>query len=65
VNRVNGSVDLKASFVLRLTRRTYLGTTLGAAYLPVYQRFLVEGRPVFSPPPLTLTWAGQLGVDLF
>jgi hypothetical protein len=65
VNRLNGSLDLQASVRLRVTPGTYLGASVGADYLLVHQRYLVEGRPIFSPWPLSASSAGYYGVELF
>lgn len=64
-NRLNGSVDIQTLLTLHVTQGVYLGASLGAAYLPAYQRYLVDGRPVFSPWPLTASLAGYCGVELF
>jgi hypothetical protein len=65
VKRLNASIDLQTSLNLRLTKSTYLGASLAASYLPAYQRYLVEGRPIFSPWPVTASLTGYCGVDLF
>lgn len=65
VSRLNASLDLQTSLSLRVTRGAYLGASLGAAYVPAYQRYLVEGRPIFSPWPLTANFSAYFGVELF
>jgi hypothetical protein len=64
VNRVNGSVDLEANVDVH-SGVFYLGALLGVAYSPAYQRYLVEGEPVFSPWPFVVGLGGYLGVELF
>jgi hypothetical protein len=65
VNRFNGSVDAQTLLSLHVARTLYLGASLGAAYQPRYQRYLVQEKPIFSPWPLTATLAGYCGVELF
>lgn len=65
VTRLTGSLDVETSVNIDVGSGTYVGASLGAAYFPTYQRYLVEGRPVFSPWPLTTTLAGYWGVELF
>ncbi len=65
VSRLNGSLDLRTSLAVRITRAMYLGTSLEASYQLAHQRYLVAGRPVFSPWPVTATLAGYWGVGLF
>jgi hypothetical protein len=64
VNRVNGSVDVEANVDVHFGR-FYLGALLGGAYSPTYQRYLVEGEPVFSPWPFVVGLGGYGGVELF
>lgn len=64
VNRVKGSVDADASIDVHFGR-FYLGALLGVAYSPTYQRYLVEGEPVFSPWPFVVGLGGYGGVELF
>ena len=64
VNRVNGSIDADASVDVHFGR-LYLGALLSAAYSPTYQRYLVEGVPVFSPWPFVVGLGGYGGVELF
>jgi hypothetical protein len=64
-SRVNPSLDAGTSLNLYVSRETYLGASLGIAYLPAYQRYLVEGRPIFSSSPLALGLGGHFGVEIF
>ena len=64
VNRVNASLDIEANADIHFGR-LYLGALLGAAYLPTYRRYLVEGEPVFSPWPVVVVLGGYGGVELF
>lgn len=63
--RVNASIDAEALVNFHLTSRLYLGIGLGAAYFPTYQRYLVRGKPVLSPWPLSPSLTGYCGVELF
>ncbi len=64
VNRVNASLDVEANVDVHFGR-FYVGALLGAAYTPTYQRYLVEGAPVFSPWPVVVSLGGYGGVELF
>jgi hypothetical protein len=65
VERVNASIHLLTKLDVSLSRSTYVGASLGAAYSPTYQRYLVAGRPVFSPSAVTASVATHVGVELF
>lgn len=64
-HRVSASVDVEASVATRVAGPFYLGATLGGSYSPVYSRYLVAGRPIFSPAQLTASFAAFTGVALF
>ena len=64
VSRVNASLDLEATVDVQFGR-WYLGARRGAAYTPTYQRYLVEGAPVFLPWPVVVSLGGYGGVELF
>jgi hypothetical protein len=65
VKRYNLSVDGGAQLDFRLGAGFYVGLAAQAAYLPAYQRYLVDGAPVFSPWRLTASAGGHCGVELF
>jgi hypothetical protein len=65
VQRVNGSVGFDTSVNFHVTSSLYLGASLGAAYAPTYRRYLVGGKPIFAPWPLTTNLTGYCGVELF
>jgi hypothetical protein len=65
VERVNASIDLLTSIDVNLSGAIYVGASLGGAYSPAYRRYLVGGRPIFSPWPVTATLATHVGVELF
>jgi hypothetical protein len=65
VKRYNLSVDAGGQLDFRLGAGVYVGASAQAAYLPAYQRYLVEGTPVFSPWRLTASAGGHCGVELF
>lgn len=65
VKRVNASIDAEARVNFHVSNRVYFGIGLGAAYFPSYRRYLVRGRPVLSPWPLTPSLTGYCGVELF
>jgi hypothetical protein len=64
VHRVNASIDADANIDVHFDR-FYLGALLGVACSPGYQRYLVEGEPVFSPWPFVVGLGGYGGVELF
>ncbi len=64
VSRVKGSLDAEANFSVHFGR-FYLGALLGVAYSPTYQRYFVEGEPVFSPWPFVVGLGGYGGAELF
>jgi hypothetical protein len=65
VRRLNASLDAEACASFSVGGGLYLGAALGAAYFPRYRRYLVEGRPVFSPWPVASNLKGYVGVELF
>ncbi|HEX6764759.1 MAG TPA: hypothetical protein VF103_04760, partial [Polyangiaceae bacterium] len=65
VSRLNGSLDFETSINARLGSGIYLGASLGVSYFPTYQRYLVEGVPVFSPWPVVPSLRVHLGVEPF
>jgi hypothetical protein len=65
VSRLNASLDLETSLSLRISRATYLGASVGAAYSPTYRRYFVEGEAVFSPWPVAVGLGGHCGVEFF
>jgi hypothetical protein len=65
VHRVLASVDVQASVAANVTGPIYLGAWLGAAYWPAHLRYLVAGRPVFTPAQLPASLGIFCGVALF
>jgi hypothetical protein len=65
VRRMNPSLDAGTSLNLYVSSATYLGASLGVGYVPAQQRYLVEGRPIFTSSPLSLGLGGHFGVELF
>ena len=65
VKRVNASVDAEALVNFHVSQRLYLGVGIGAAYFATYRRYLVRGKPVLAPWPLSPSLAGYCGVELF
>jgi hypothetical protein len=65
VHRVVASVDVQASVAASVTGPLYLGASLGAAYWPAHLRYLVAGRPVFTPSPLPASLGIFCGLALF
>lgn len=64
-SRLNGSLDLETSVNFKVSDSVYLGASLGGAYFLRYQRYLVDGDPVFSPRLWTANLAGYCGVEIF
>jgi hypothetical protein len=65
VNRLNPSLDAELSASVPIGSSAYLGASAEVGYLPTYQRYLVEGTPVFSPWPVTFGFGGHFGIELF
>jgi hypothetical protein len=65
VSRLNPSLDAEASASVPIGSAAYFGASTGVGYLPTYQRYLVEGTPVFSPWPVTFGFGGYFGIGLF
>jgi hypothetical protein len=65
IHRFNASVDGGALVELKPTAGVYLGISAQAGYLLAYQRYLVEGNPVFALSPIGAVFGGHFGVDLF
>jgi hypothetical protein len=65
VSRVSPSFDAGTSLNLYVSSATYLGASLGIGYVLAQQRYLVEGRPIFTLSPLSLGLGGHFGVELF
>jgi hypothetical protein len=65
VKRYNVSVDAGGQLDFRLGGGIYLGVAAQAAFLPAYQRYLVDTAPVFSPWRLSASAGGHCGVELF
>lgn len=65
VNRVNPSIDAELSASVPIGSAAYLGLSAGGGLFPTYQRYLVEGAPVFSPWPVTFDFGGHFGIELF
>ncbi len=65
VHRVNASFDAGLRVDLKLRGAAYLGLDAQAGYLAGYQRYLVDGAPVFSLWPVALAAGGHCGVALF
>jgi hypothetical protein len=65
VSRENGSFDFDVRVNFFVTRRLYFGASIGAAYFPTYQRYLVNGSPVFAPWPVSPNLTVYAGVELF
>lgn len=64
-SRVNGAVHLGVAGDFFVSKRAYLGLEAGARYFPRYQRYLVDGAPVFSPFPITAIAMAHVGFELF
>jgi hypothetical protein len=64
VKRYNLSVDAGAQLDLRLGAGVFIGLSGQVSYLPAYQRYLVQGAPVFAPWPLSVSAGGHGGVEL-
>jgi hypothetical protein len=64
VRRLNASLDAEVYVSLALGGGVYLGATPGAAYFPVYRRYLVRGAPVLTPGPFAASFGGYLGVEI-
>ncbi|HKQ67775.1 MAG TPA: hypothetical protein VJT73_00475 [Polyangiaceae bacterium] len=65
VRRFNASVDLGARFNVKLASGVYVGLDADVSYLGMFQRYLVDGRPVFAMSPFATLVGGHVGVDLF
>jgi hypothetical protein len=65
VNRLKLSLDAEASMNVVVGGGAYIGASAGASYFPAYERYLVEGTPVFSRWPLAASLGGYCGVELF
>ncbi len=65
VSRVGPSFDVETSASVELGGGMYVGASLGALYSVHSRRYLVEGRPVFSPWRLGANFTGFCGVELF
>jgi hypothetical protein len=65
VSRLNPSLDAELSVNVPIGSAAYLGASAEVGYLPTYQRYLVEGTPVFSPWPVAFGFGGQFGIELF
>ena len=64
VMRYNVTVDGGAQLDFRLAQGTLIGLQLGVAYFLGYQRYLVEGEPVFSPLRLLPSGGAHVGFEL-
>jgi hypothetical protein len=65
VTRLNPSLDAELSASIPIGSAAYVGASAEVGYLPAYQRYLVEGTPVFSPWPVTFGFGGHFGIELF
>ncbi len=64
VRRLNASLDAEAHASVALGAGVYLGASLGAAYFPIYRRYLVRGAPVLTPGPFGTSFGGYFGVEI-
>jgi len=62
--RYDVSLDGGAQLQFRLAKGTLIGLQLGVAYFLGYQRYLVEGQPVFSPLRLQPSGGVHVGFEL-
>lgn len=65
VYRLNGSLAAGGLLDFSLGGGAYVGASLQASYLPAYQRYLVEGQPIFALWPVSAMLGGHCGVSLF
>jgi hypothetical protein len=64
-NRLNGSIDVETAVNFKVSDSVYLGASIGGTYFLRYQRYLVDGDPVFSPRPWTVNFRGHCGFEIF
>jgi hypothetical protein len=65
VDRFRLSLEAEASMSVVVGSGAYIGVSAGTSYLPRYERYLAEGKPVFSRSPFAASVGGYCGVELF
>ncbi len=65
VKRYNVSVDAGLQLDFALVGGLFCGVSGQGSYFPAYQRYLVDGAPVFAPWQLVPSVGGHVGVSLF
>jgi len=65
ITRYNTSLDASFRLKVRVTGGLFVGFELSSCFFVSYQRFLVDGQPVFAPFRLSPSAGVSLGVALF
>jgi hypothetical protein len=63
--RFNLSLDAGALLDFKIVERLWLGVGTRTSYQTGYQRYLVNGQPVFETGPFAFEAGGRVGVVLF